>query len=177
MAWHHYQVVLCCQSRFALSIDAKTFPRISNSQHAEAAERLIPTAPHATDAARYVLLSLLGAPHSDVTQNDVTFLNAWVQNSIKNRFVMEFPNILWYSNSSFSGAYRGEKIIKFGQFYNKLGNFKKSRKFLTNFSMRFQCVRVTPFFINGAYNSINFGSKPVTNWSSNIQQLLSAFRF
>ena len=76
---------------------------------------------------------------------------------------MNFLNILWYYNSSLSGAYRGVKIIKFEQFYTRLGNFKKSCKFSTKFSMGFQCVGVTPFFINDAYNSINFGSKPIPN--------------
>ena len=43
--------------------------------------------------------------------------------------------------------------------------------------MGFQCFGVSPFFINGAYSCINFGSKPIRNYNSNIKLLLSVFRF
>ena len=55
----------------------------------------------------------------------------------------------------------GVKIIKFRQFYSKLCNFKKSSKFWTKLSKGFQCFGVTLFFINGVYNFINIGSKPI----------------
>ena len=67
-----------------------------------------------------------GTPHSDVTQNDVRFLNACVKNSIKNRFFINFQFFFQYSEFSFCDSHRGVEIIKFGQFYNKLCNFKKS---------------------------------------------------
>ena len=65
-------------------------------------------------------------PHSDVTQNDVKFLNACIYNSRKNRIFINFSNFFQYSESSFCDSLRSVKIIKFGQFYNKLSNFKRS---------------------------------------------------